>query len=449
MLKSILNKIPMKHLAKSYLADFKRSHPAYFSLLSNSSIIFVSSILVNVFNFLFNLVTARNLSVEHYGILQTMLNLFNIINILTVLVTLQLTKQLANYISKRKYSSASALTNKSNLFVIIVGLITFIFFILINNILHISIGSVTSENLSFIILLFILGFPVTIHKAFMKANLLFMAFALNSVFQHTAKLIFSIPLLILGFKLNGIIWSLIISSILAFVYSAWQLRGRLFFNPFEKIHFNVKTFTKESASTMIGFLGLTSLISTDLILVQYYISQNAGLYAGLTLFGKGLILTTIPLSTALFPLIINAKSNLVGKKLFKIAIFGVFALGLSVFLVYMLIPKQIVTFALSPSYQVIVPFLPYYSLSILLYAVSYIIVTSFIALDEFIPGYVVLLAAILQVVGIFFFHSSLSDIVIVSLFINVCLAISLTAFTLLRLHTTTKKYYDSKLLSVE
>ena len=439
----------MKRLVKFYLTYFKNAHPVYFSLITSSSIIFASSILSNILNFLFNLVTARNLSIEHYGILQTMLNIFNIMNILTVLVTLQLTKQLANYISQRKRSSASAFVNKINLFVVIAGLITFIFFLLLNKILHISIGSVTSENLSFIILLFILSFPVTVHKTFMKANLLFMAFALNSVFQQTAKLIFSIPLLILGFKLQGVIWSLIISSILAFVYSVWQLRGRMFLNLFEKINFNVKTFTKESASTMIGFLGLTSLISTDLILVQHYIAQHAGLYAGLALFGKGLILTTSPLGTVLFPLIINAKSNLVGKKLFKIAIFGVFALGLSIFLIYMLIPKQIVGIALSTSYQAIVPLVPYYSLSILLYAVSYIIVTGFIALNEFIPGYIAFLAAVLQIVGIFYLHNSLYDIVTVSLFINIVLAISLIAFALLRLHTITKKYYDSKLLPIE
>lgn len=439
----------MKHLVKSYLAYFKSTHPAYFSLFSNSLIIFASSILSNVFSFMFNLVTARNLSVEHYGILQTMLNLFNITSILSVLVMLQLTKQLANYISKRKYSSASALINKTNLFVIIVGLITLVFFLLINSIFNISIGSVTSENLVIVILLSILGYLLAINKALMRANLLFVALALNSNFQSASKLIFSIPLLLLGFKLHGAIWSLFISSILAIVYSVWQLRSRLFLNLFEKIHFNVKTFTKESLSTMIGFLGLTSIISTDLILVQHFIAQQAGLYAGLTIFGKGIMLTSFPLSTVLFPLIINSRNNLVGKKLFRISILGALALGLSVYLVYMLIPKQIVAFALSPSYQIIVSLLPYYGFSILLFSVSHIIVNGFIALDEFIPGYVTFLAAILQIIGIFYFHNSLYDVVIVSLFINIGLAIYLTVFTFFRLHTITKKYYDSKLLSID
>ena len=108
----------MMRVIKTYFPGFKTTHPTHFSLFSNAIIILASSIISNILNFLFNLVTARNLSIEHYGILQTMLNLFNMINVLTVLITIQLLKQLANYISKKKYSSASALVNKSNLFVV-------------------------------------------------------------------------------------------------------------------------------------------------------------------------------------------------------------------------------------------------------------------------------------------------------------------------------------------
>ena len=70
-------------------------------------------------------------------------------------------------------------------------------------------------------------------------------------------------------------------------------------------------------------------------------------------------------------------------------------------------------------------------------------------MDEFTPGYVSLLVAILQVVGIFYFHSNLSDIVNVSLFANIVLAVCLIAFTLTKLPAATKKYYDKKLLPIE
>lgn len=423
-----------------------KSHP-YFRLLSNSTIIFISSILVNIFNFLFHFGAIRNLSVEDYGILQTMINLFNMMTILTVFINIQLTRQLTKYISKGKYYSASALVNKSNLFVATFGIAILILFIVTNNITKITLGLVTPQNLSIVILLSILGYFLTINRALMRAHLQFFAFALNSNFQSVSKLIFSVAFLFLGFKLPGVIWSLFISGILALSYSVWQLRGKLFLNVFEKINFNIKSFTKESVSTVIGILGLTSLVSTDLILTQHYLVQQAGFYAGLTLFGKGIILTTLPLSTVLFPFIISAKSNVVGRKLFKTAIFGVFILSLSILLVYSLIPKQIVALLLSSSYQKIVPFLTLYSLSIFFYSLSHIIVYGFIALEEFTPGYAAFLAAILQIIGIFFFHESLQNIVIVSLFTNIGLLIYLTLFTKLKIYTITKKYYANKPLS--
>lgn len=437
----------MRRKLTLYLSSFKANHPVYFSLLSSSSIIFASSILTNFFNFLFNLVTARNLTVESYGILQTMLNLFNMAAILTVLVTLQLTKQLAKYSSQGKHRSSSALVNKSVFFVVVVGSAIIALFILANNILPLSIGLVTSENLLIVILLSILGYIIAIQRALMRANLLFIALAINSNLQYASKLFLSILFLLSGFKLYGVIISLFISSIMTIVYSLWQLRERLFFNLFEKINFNVKAFTKESLSTMIGFLGLTSLTSMDLILAQYYLPGLAGYYAGLTLFGKGILLTVAPIATVLFPLIINAKHSTDGKKLFRIALLVTFILSFSVYFIYRLVPEEIVKLALSKSYLTIVTLLPYYGFTFLLFSLSHIIVNGFIALDEFTPGYVASLTAILQIIGIFYFHNSLYDIIIVSLFSNIILAGYLIGFTLLKLHTITKKYYDSKLLS--
>ncbi|MBI2028465.1 MAG: oligosaccharide flippase family protein [Candidatus Levybacteria bacterium] len=432
---------------KSYIAGFITSNHIYKNLLSGSLIIFTSSVLVNGFSFLFNLATARNLSVENYGILQTMLSLFYMLTTLTALVSIQLTKQLSKYTSRKNYSSASALVNKSNLFVIIVGVVSLSSFMIISNIGDISIGSVTSGNLFIVILLTTLGYLLSINKSLMRANLLFSALALNSIFQAVSKLIIFFPLLFLGFNLNGAIWSLFISGILTFLYSIWQLRDRLFINPFEKINFSVKTFTKESVYAIVGITGLISLISVDLILVQHYLTDLAGYYAALTLSGKAILLTTAPLSIVLFPTIINAKSNVVGKKLFKIAILGVFVLGSSVFLLYLLIPKQLVSFALSPTYYTIIPLLPHYSLSILFYTVSNIIVNGFIALDEFIPGYLAFFAAVLQIIGIFYLHDSLNNIVMISLFINIGLTSCLIFFTLIKLSKITKRYYYSKALS--
>lgn len=439
----------MQHRVKFYFAEFKKAHPAYFILLSSSSIILISSMLINFLNFLFHLVAARNLSVDDYGIFQTMLNLFNIITFLTVFVNTQITRQLTKYISKGNNFSASALVNKSNLGVAIIGLIILILFILINSITPIELGSVTSQNLAIVIILSILGYFLTINRALMRAHLLFTTFALNSNLHSVLKIIISVPLFFLGFKLSGVIFSLFLSSLLALLYSVWQLRGRFFLNVFEKIDFNVKNFMRESASTMIGVLGLTSLISTDLILTQHYLFQQAGYYAGLSLFGKGIILTTFPLSSVLFPFIISTKSNIVSNKLFKIAILGVFAIGISIFLVYLLIPKQIVSLVLSPSYLSIVPLLPYYSLSVFLYSISHIIVYGFTALEEYTPGYIVFLAAILQIIGILFFHDKLENIVTVSLLINIGLIVYLTIFTKFKLHAITKRYYDNKQLSVE
>lgn len=431
----------MKRFFKSYFLSFTTDSQVYLNLLSNSTVIFLSSILVNGFNFMFHFVAIRSLSIADYGILQTMINLFNIATVLTVFINTQLTRQLTKYVAKGKVSFASALVNKSNLFAVIFGVIIITVFIFVNSFTKIEIGLVNSQNLTIVIILSMLAYVLTINRALMRAHLQFFAFAINTNFNVVSKLIITVVLLFLGFKLTGVILSLIISGVLAILYSTWQLRGKLFFNLFEKINFNVKNFTKESALTMVGVLGLTSLISTDLILTQYYLPSQAGFYAGLTLFGKAIILITLPLSTVLFPSIISAKNNIIGKKLFKFAIFGVFILSLSIFFVYLLIPKQMVALILSSSYQNIAPLLPLYTLSIFFYSLSNIIVYGFIALEEFSPGYAALLATISQIIGIFFFHETLQTIVNVSLFINIGLLVYLTLFTKLRVHKITKRYY--------
>lgn len=437
------------HRFFSYVSRILAAYPAATGIVSSSSVVFSATIVVNGFQFLFNLITVRNLTVEQYGVLQTIITFFNITNIATALITLQLTKYLGRFIINKKYKAASALVHKSSLIGMVAGLLVFSFVILLNSRIPLSIGKVTGGYIAASIMLFVLGFPISVYRAMMKAYLHFMDFSLNSVFQQVSKLLLAALFLLLGYKLGGVVWSMYISSILTIFYSLWLLRTRLFVNPFEKTGILGQSFTRESISITIGSLGLTSLLSIDLVLAQHFLAEQAGLYAGLALLGKGIILTTLPLSTVLFPLIIQAKSSRSGQQMLKVAAFGAAAIGISIVALYVAAPEAIVSIVLSASYKPIVPFIPYYGAAMLFYAISHVVVNGFMALDEFIPGYATCIAAILQSAAIISFHRSLFDLVSISLSINGTLLVFVLLFTFIKLPDITMRYYNTRKLPTE
>ena len=394
--------------------------------ISSSSTLIISSLGVNGVNYLFHLMSARMLSIENYGIFQTILSFVGILTVVTVLVRLQLTRKLASYVKEKKYSFASSVTYVTSImaFLAITGIYLLV---LLFNLLAPHIESQLLDNSFVIYLLTLLTILTAINRAVMRAYLSFLSLAVSANLQSIFRLAAVALLLLSGFKLQGAFLGTIAALIFIYLVSFWQLGKKLyplnFDIPFKK---NIRFPTKETLSTTLGFLGLTSLISSDLILIQHFLPHEAGFYAGMMLFGKVIILFTTPFSAVLFPALIHSKEQVKTNRLFRLSFLLVTSSSVGIFLSYLLFAQQIIPLVLSPSYLVIAPLLPLYALVVMLYSISYLLVNGFLALKQYTPCFISLAVAILQIVSISVFHEDIKQVIYISLVSNFILALSLT-----------------------
>lgn len=393
----------------------------YYIFLSSSSIILISSIGVNFFNYLFQISSARLLSIDSFGILQTVLNLIAIATIFTVIIRLQLTKVLTKLVSENQTKEAGALVKKTSLFITLLGGLSILFFLFIEYVFQFRFGLIQNWHIITVLIVTTLTFYLALSRSLMRAYLMFVAISLNSNLQAILRLIFTVPILLLSFKLNGALFAIVLSYLVTLIFSYLQLKDKLRGKITEKVNLNLITFSKESIQTMVGYLGLTALISVDMILVQQFLPSEAGYYAGLMLFGKAVVFTTTPFSTVLFPMIIKSENKNDQAKLFILSIILVALIGGGAVLIFKLFATTLVPLLLSKSYLSIVPYLPLYTLFITFYSISYVIINGLIALNKFSTSYAALVATIFQIAGIIFYHNNIEQVIMISLLSSIAL----------------------------
>lgn len=394
---------------------------AYFKFLTDSGFMLASSVVVNLANYVFHIGGARLLSVQGYGVLQTVINLINTITVVSVIIRIQFTKQYASYFHQGKANQAYGFFWKSTKLIVTLGMLVLLGFMIIASKVKLGFGNVTSEQLLVVLIVSLLTMVLANIRAVMRGELKIWKLATNTNFQSIARVVVIIPLLYFGFKIQGAVWGLVLVYILSVAYGALQIKEGFVKKSLISKNINLKSFSKESVWTMVGFLGLTSLISTDLLLVQKYLSSDAGFYSGLMLFGKAIIFSTTPLSAVIIPTIIASKKMKDKKNIIILAIVGSVAISSGILAIYYFFPLQIIRFAVSDTYLVIIPYLVKYSIFVVMYSLCYLIVNGFIGISNYFPSKASFVAAVFQLLGIIKYHQNIGQIVDISLLVTLAL----------------------------
>jgi len=341
---------------------------------------------------------------------------------LTVIIRLQVTKELTGLVANKKLAFAGSLTKKLNILTIVLTISALLIFLTLEYLMNLQFGLLQPWHIVIVIIVSGLTFNLAINRALMRAYLIFKAMAINTILQAFLRLIITTAILLLEFKLSGVLFALVSSYVLTLFSSFIQLKNKFAGNLSVKIGIDKVKLSRESFHTAIGQLGLTSLISIDLIMVQYFLPNQAGFYAGLSLFGKALLFTTTPFSTVLFPMIIssNKKQQF---KLLTLSIILISAISFFIFLIFNIFADILIRTLLSKSYLVVAENLSLYTIFIAVYCIANLIIGGFVALNKYVISYAALLATIVQIVGITFFHQNLNQVIYVSLITTTSLTI--------------------------
>ncbi|HUQ85175.1 MAG TPA: oligosaccharide flippase family protein [Candidatus Limnocylindrales bacterium] len=412
----------MKQKAKEII-----KHP----LIYGSGIVVIGGMAANFFNFLFNLFMSRNLPVEDYGTLASIISLITFPSLIVSAVTPLIINFSGNYFAHGKLDMIRGLYLKISKFLLIIGILFFFSFLInistISKFFHI-------ENLSILIItdfMILLAFIGIVNVALLQAKLAFTFQVIINLLGSIVKLLVGATFIFLGYSVFGAVSAIFISGIVVYLTSFIPLRFLFNKKLIAKSVIDTKELFAYGIPSAITLFGLTSLISTDLILVKHYFDPNsAGIYAGMSLIGRVIFYISYPIGSVMFPLIVrkHSKNEDFGNT-FKISLLMVFLPSVALTLFYSIFPKfSILFFLKKEEYLAAVPYVGLFGAFISLYCLLFIIANFYLSIKEtkiYIP---ILIGAILQIVLISFYHQTYLEIIVISILITFLLVLGLLLY---------------------
>lgn len=399
-------------------------------LISGSLYMFLGFISASFFSFILNLFFARSLPAVDYGIYASLLSILMLAGVLSQSLIPVIVRFAADYFSTNQYAKANALYIKSFKLTFVISLSIFAIFISliipISKFLHLN-------NLQYVILI---GFIIFIqylgivNTAFLQSLLKFKALSLITAIGGFIRLLTGVILVMIGFRVFGALWAVFIAFFTPFILSFFPLKFLYSKKKEESISLSNKEIIYYAIPTSIAILSLVSLASTDVILVRHFFSaKEAGLYGGLSLIGKVIFYFTGPIPSVMFPLLIKRHAKKQSfNNLFYIAILLVLLPSSVITTIYFVFPKESINFFLGNQYSSIGIYLGLFGTYITIFSVLNLFINFFLSLNKtkiFIPP---LIAAILQIIFIYFFHSNIFQVIGFSLVISFGLLVYLLGY---------------------
>lgn len=398
-------------------------------LLSGGAILFLSSALVNVGNYAFNLVFGRWLGPEKFADLTL---------IITLVLLTSFTTSTLGMISSRFSARAAA----SDDFAAIVqyrtwlGRIGWGAGITVSAVLVLGSKQLqsffhTESFWPFVILgsTITLYFVQGVDRGVLQGRTLFGQLSLSYQAEMWTRLLLAVVLVGLGFGVSGTVGAIAASFVATWLVarrstSGLPVEGRLS----SEARKEVMIFALPVLATLAGEILINH--SDILIVKRFFSSEDAGHYAALSLIGRVVFFASWPIAAVVFPLVTQrAHRNEPHRSLLFVSLGVVIAMGGSITLATAIAPEFVVRLLFGAKYLPVAPLLWLYAASTTLYTAANAIISYQLALGKGLGSIMALLAGVAQVVLLWTFHDSLREMVLLQLEIMVVLTVAAVVWT--------------------
>ncbi len=394
------------------------------SLARNSAIVFAGSMTSNVLAYVYHLFMGRLLGPSGYGELASLLSLLYIFTIPILVAQTVLIKFISGFKAHGETGQTKTLFLQSTKLFIIISVVLFPVALLtgpyVTSFLHLSNPTLFTLLYFFLVISLLTIATGSVLTGYQK----FVWVSAMTALAILIKLVISIPFV--RWDVSGVMLAAVLASILAyglyFIPLRFLLTARA--KPSQLKHRDMLGF---AVPTLLTQLGITSLYSTDIILVRHFFSaRDAGIYAALAILGKIVFYASSAVPTVLFP--IASERSAAGtktKKLIVSAVGIVAAISAGITLAYFLFPNIIVSLLFGNAYNTAGSMLGLFAVFLSLFSIGSIITTACLAVGSVRIWFFAVAAAIAQIIGISMFHASISGVITIN--IGVCLLYDIVA----------------------
>ncbi len=384
------------------------SHP----IVTGSIVLVFGSMAANVVNLIYQVSMGKILEPADYG---TLLSLYSVLYILSIVPTSS-SVSIVKFISSAKdKKERSGIYNTVNRFIFYIAVGGSVVVVLLSPFIarFLNINDVLSVVLTAGVFFFVL--VTLVNQSSLQGILKFMGVVAPNFLSGFIKLVLGVVFIFLGLSVRGAMFAVVIGGGVAYLLSLKMVDG--YFTSKSNYVFHIKRFLKYSAPVLVQAFAFTSFFTVDLILVKHFFSaHDAGIYATVSTLGKIVYFGAAPVASVMFPHISGRHAR--GEKYYKLLVSSIgltLLISFGVLILYLFIPDLIVSLLYTSKYLAAAPLLFLMGLFIAFHTINNLLVNFFLSVDKTKIVILPFLVAIIQIISIWFFHSSLMQVIMISL----------------------------------
>lgn len=394
-------------------------------LFSGSAIMIIGSNATNVINYVYHFVLGKLLGPANYGELVALVSVIGLLGIIPGSLNLVIIKHI------------SAIKSKDQLLALIDWLkdrslkVALGFFILVVIASPFIVSFLSISQIWYVFLIGASSFfalPALVNRSILQGLLKFKVMIGSIIIENTTKLFLAAVLVYVGFGIGGAVVGITVAAVIGWYFSEVYLQHK-------RIKKNaappdMRSITFFAFPVMVQSFAITSLYSSDLILVKHFFSSHdAGIYSAISTLGKIIFFGVGPIGSVMFPIIAGKYSR--GENYKRVFIYSSIAtlfLSTFVLLIYWLFPSFVITALYNSSYLEGKDLLFWFGLFMSLFTLSTLLIHYSLSLGRTKVVLFPLFAAFAQIIIIYLFHQSLFSVITVSISVITLLLTSLLIY---------------------
>ena len=407
-----------------------RPRPA--SALTGGALLFASMTIVNAGNYLFNLVLGRWLGPAAFADLSLVITILLVITMITSTLQIISAKFAAMHAANGDEAQIRAVRAWLGRGAWALGAAMLLVFIGGSQLWQ-SFFQTTSAW-PFVILG--LGMPLYfvqgVDRGVLQGQTRFGPLALSYQAEMWARLLGAVALVALGFAVNGAVAGVTISLVATWLVGFWFLRprqaGERHTQPLAQA--DRRAILSFAGPVVAALVGQVMINNSDILIVKHFFpAEEAGHYAALALIGRIVFFATLSVVAAMFPLVAQKQQRGEPHRHLLWMALGLVALAsLAVIAAALVVPGLMVRVLFGEAYLAIAPLLWLYAVATMLYALANVVINYRLSAGDGGGSALAMLAGTAQVAGLWLFHSSLREVVIVQIVLMVGLFVLLLAW---------------------
>lgn len=377
-------------------------------VLSGSIVMLLSTSLVSVLNFGFNVAMARMLGPAQFGHVTAAVTILMLASAITLAFQLVCAKFVARNDSiGQKVSVYRSLLGKAWLVSLAVGAGLFVLQSPVADYLHVPnswILAVLAIGISAYV-------PLGVRRGGMQGMCSFGRLSSNFIIEAGVKVVLAVLLVAIGYGVIGAVGA-ISGSVLA-----------AYFLPRMPVDFSAKPQTalqpasfREGMQATVFFIGQVIINNIDILLVKHFFAPEvAGLYAAVALVGRVLYFAAWSVVSAMFPISAAAKPREEDPNVILVPLLFVLAICIMFIMAAGFFPDLIINTIFGGRFSESGSLLTLYAAATGLYALSVVLMTYEMSRRIANTGWLQLIFSGILVLAIGVFHNTLRDVIVVQI----------------------------------